>query len=274
MRNVDKAIVETFASAEFIQLSVANKQVNRNERLLEDSRVFSYETYAREIHPPIAVDLPIPLGLQELPRCLDMPIRLSGSLDYRLPVDWQALAPTLEHIIAVEHEHNPSWQDYNCYITVDSKTVTTGEQQRHGGLHVDGFQGERIAEKTKITRNYVATTNGGTQFWNQRFIVADPAKFNVFKGFDLQVDGEPFIAEPDTFYFMDAYTVHESGFAAFDGLRSFLRVTFDLKEFDRLGNTHNPSLAYSWPMVARTAQDEVIEPRLSDILASPYFPTA
>ncbi len=270
-RNDDKKIVETCASSEALNLSIP-KAPQANQRLLEDQRDFTYQRYAEEIHPPVSIELPTPLGLQELPRCLDMPLRLSGDDEYLLPVDWSPLKETLEHIIAVEHAHNENWKDYNCYITVDSKEVKVGEQQRHGGLHVDGFQGERIAEKTKITRNYVATSNGGTQFWPQRFVVADPAKFNVFLGFELQADGEPFIAEPDTFYFMDAYTVHESGFAAFDGLRSFLRVTFDLKQFDRLGNTHNPALAYSWEMVARTAQDEVIAPRLSDVLASPYFP--
>jgi len=273
MRNDDKAIVQTYAADTFIPLTLPSAGF-KSPRLNEDQRVFAYERYAEEIHPPIAIELPIPLGLQELPRCLDMPIRLKDEEEYRLPEDWAPLKETLEHIIAVEHEHNPSWRDYFCYITVDSKPVKVGEQQRHGGLHVDGFQGERIAYKTKVTRNYVATTNGGTQFWEQRFVVADPKRFNAFLGFDLQIDGEPLVAEPNKFYFMDAYTVHESGFAAFDGLRSFLRVTFDLKRFDRLGNTHNPNLDYDWEMVHRTAQDEVAAPRLSDVMASPYFPTA
>lgn len=71
---------------------------------------------------------------------------------------------------------------------------------------------------------------------------------------------------------MDAYTVHESGYAEFDGKRIFVRLTFDLKKFDRLGNTRNPNLSYEWEMVARNAQELVEEPRLTDIIASPYFP--
>ncbi len=271
MRNEDGAIVETFASSKASELAIAPSS-QANSRMLEDPRIFSYERYAQEVHPPISTGLLLAAGDLELPRCLDMPIRLAGQENYLLPDDWSILTGTLEQIIGLEHAHNRNWRDYNCYITVDSSPVEAGEQQRHGGLHVDGFQGERIEEKTKIARNYVATTNGGTIFWPQRFVVADPARFNVFRGFDLQTDGEPLVAEPNVFYFMDAYTVHESGFAEFDGLRTFVRVTFDLKIFDRLGNTHNPSLGYSWPMVERNVQKGVWEPRLSDVMESPYFP--
>lgn len=270
MRNTDKEIVETFASKEYFALDLEETAII-DERLNEDERPFAYERYSEEIHPPIEVRIGA-LDLQPLPRCLDMPIRLRGESTYKVPREWMPLKGTLESIVAVEQAHNPHWRDYYTYITVDTKEVFTGEQQRHGGLHVDGFQGARIKEKHKITRNYVATTNGGTQFWPQRFVVADPEKFNVFEGFDLQIDGEPFVAKENTLYFMDAYTVHESGFASFDGLRVFLRVTFDLKPFDRLGNTHNPNLDYNWKMVARNAQELVVRPRLTDVMASPYWP--
>lgn len=268
-RNQDKEIIETFASNEAMTL-IPMTCDELNPRLSEDERVFTYERYAEEIHPPIEVFGK--LELTELPRCLDMPIRLAGEEAYQLPKEWSSLAPTLERIIGVEHAHNPHWRDYFTYITVDCKPMSLGEQQRHGGLHVDGFQGSRIEEKTKITRNYVATTNGGTQFWPMPFVVADPEKFNVFEGFDLQAEGSPFVAKADTVYFMDAYTVHESGYAEFEGNRIFLRVTYDLKRFDRKGNTHNPNLSYDWPMVKRNAQELVATPRTSDLLASPYFP--
>lgn len=272
MRNTDSKITETFANDEYISLNIEQKSVFYNEKIQEDERIFSYERYFEEIHPPVKVAIEEP-NFSMMPQCLDMPIRLAGETDYRLPTNWVKLKETLEQLIAIEHRHNSNWKDYHTYITVDNRPVKVGEQQRHGGLHVDGFQGERINPKTKTTRNYVATTNGGTQFWTQRFIVADPKKFNVFKGFDLQTDGSPLIAEPNNFYFMNAYTVHESGFAEFDGDRIFVRLTYDLKKFDRLGNTKNPHLNYNWNMVKRNAQEQVEAPRLTDIIESPYFKT-
>lgn len=246
------------------------ESATRTPLLNEDPRVFNYETYYREVHEPVAV----PVGLDEgqYPRCLDMPLRLAGEDEYRLPVEYEGLHDTLTALISIEHENNLNWQDYNTYLTVDYSEVRVDDQQRHGGLHVDGFQGERIIEKTKVTRNYVATTNGGTLFWPQRFIVADPARFNVFEGFDLQVDGEPLIADTCSFYFMDAYTVHESGFADHDGPRLFVRLTYDVKQFDRDGNTENPSVPVPWTPVKRHVWDDVESPHLTDIIDSSYFP--
>lgn len=247
-------------------------QVSINPKLNEDERLFSYTRYAEEIHSPVALSHidTTPLKSQ-YPRCLDMPIRLAGDEEYRLPEEWIGLSPLLRSIISNEHAHNPNWIDYYTYITVDCSFVSPQEQQRHGGLHVDGFQGDRITEKTKVTRNYVMTTNGGTRFYPQRFIVADPQEFNVFQGFDLQAERYD-VADTHTVYFMDAYTVHESGIAVEAGLRTFLRVTYDLKVFDRLGNTKNSALDYDWEMVARNAQDLVRTPHLTDIEKSPYFP--
>lgn len=233
--------------------------------LPEDERVFDKARYATEVHAPVPV---LPTGDlldREFPRCLDMPIRLAGDTTYRLPNEWVPLVPVLGHILAIEHANNPHWADYHTYITVDCSTVEADGQQRNGGLHVDGFQGARIDPKTKVTRNYVATSNGGTRFYPQRFNAdLDDATFNLFEGFDLQA-GQPQVAPENMVCFMDAYTVHESGLASRDGLRTFLRVTFDLKPFDRFGNTRNAMLDYDWDMVTRTVHETLQTPTWADI---------
>lgn len=242
-----------------------------NEGLLEDERVFDYRNYSEsDKHAPIPLpEIDLNVLNKEYPRCLDMPIRMANESSYYLPEEWEELLPLIQDIVDNERTHNPHWRDYYTYMTVDCGIVKPDEQQRHGGLHVDGFQGERINPKTKITRNYVMTTNGGTRFYPQKFVVVDPAKFNVFQGFDLQAE-EPIIADENVVYFMDAYSVHESGLASHGGLRTFLRVTFDLKVFDRLGNTHNSMLDYDWDMVTRTVHEEVTTPTMKDVEGSPY----
>lgn len=265
-RNTDHTVVETFANREFVLLEPDYfKPDELNDDLIEDEELFSYKNYMTNNRAPVKVLDASPFAVK---RCLDMPLRLSGERQYRLPTDWMELKPILDRLVGIEHAHNPNWMEYNTYLTVDVKSVSSGEQQRHGGLHVDGFQGERIREKTKVTRNYVGTTNGGTQFWVQPFIVADPSKFNVFEGFDLQRKGEPIIAEPNCFYFMDAYMVHESGYADFNGERVFIRLTYDLKIFDRLGNTRNPNLQYDWEMVERNVWEQVTTPTFENISES------
>lgn len=226
----------------------------------EDARVFDKARYATEVHPPVPLLSTGDFLNTELPRCLDMPLRLAGDTTYLLPHEWSRLGPVLERILTIEHTNNPHWADYHAYLTVDCSTVVADDQQRNGGLHVDGFQGARINPKTKVTRNYVATSNGGTRFYPQTFNAdLDDSVFNLFEGFNLQA-GTPHIAPENTVCFMDAYTVHESGLAARDGLRTFLRVTFDLKPFDRHGNTHNAMLDYHWDMVARTVHETLQTP--------------
>jgi hypothetical protein len=245
--------------------------------LREYERFFDYKRYAGEIHTAHALeDINTTLFTQELPRCLDMPLRLAGQSHYHLPQEWTALRPMLEEIIETEHAHNPHWRDYHTYLTFDCSRVEANEQQRHGGLHVDGFQGERIDPKTKITRNYVVSNNGGTRFFPQRFVVADPAQFNVFQGFDMQTQGWDTqnyqIGEEDVVYFMNAYTVHESGLARYTGNRFFVRLTWDLKRFDRKGNTHNTMLDYNWTMHERSIQKSLQSPDISDLESSPHYP--
>lgn len=271
VHNPEFTIDQYVSSDKGVQLNIGDTTVNEND-LQESSDIFAFEGYQNAHNFPLeipALDTEFLLK-QAFQRCLDMPLRLAGGTAYDLPEEWKALAPLLESIIAVEHAHNPNWRDYHTYLTIDAKYVVKEEQQRHGGLHVDGFQGSRIEDKTKITRNYVLTTNGGTRFYKQPFIVVDETQFNVFQGFDLQASVDPFIAKENTIYFMNAYTVHESGLASYDGLRTFLRLTYDLKKFDREGNTHNSMLNYSWDMVARNVHQRVATPTLADVHGSPY----
>jgi hypothetical protein len=262
-------IDEVVSSSNGVQLNPQKYSGEVEDRVLEDDEVFTFQGYreGRAPHPIPSVSTK-PLEAK-YPRCLDMPIRLAGETEYFLPEEWAGLQPLIESIIGVEHVHNANWSDYYTYITIDCKEIELGEQQRHGGLHVDGFQGIRIDPKTKITRNYVMTTNGGTRFYPQPFIVVDEEKFNVFQGFDLQAE-DYIVAEENLAYFMDAYTVHESGISERKGLRTFLRVTYDLKKFDRLGNTHNSMLDYQWEMFDRKVHQTVETPTMDDIQASKH----
>jgi hypothetical protein len=274
--NREQPAIDFYRSANTGQRFQVQAQGDWTETLAEDERVFAYRRYADEIHPPLPLPAINTECLQPLPRCLDMPLRLSGQETYHLPDEWAPVRPLLEQIIALEQTHNRHWRDYHTYMTIDCSELALDDQQRHGGLHVDGFQGERIREKTKITRNYIVSTNGGTRFYQQRFVVADPARFNVFHGFDMQTQGwnnNSFIeAEEGVVHFIDAFSVHESGRANRSGQRIFFRLTFDLKPFDRLGNTENGMLKTSWTAVARRIHDQVSSPDINDLIASPSFP--
>lgn len=196
------------------------------------------------------------------PRTLDMPIKFPGT-DYRLPLELVQLQGVLETIIGFEHAINPHADEYYAYVTVDQGMVRQGEMQRKGGLHVDGFQGARIQPKTYINRSYVVADMVPTVFYDQPFQTAhmDETRHNFFLDFDRQAqEGCVWRPEPFEIVLMDAYTVHRSDSAKQECFRTFLRVSYDVKIFDRLGNAHNPLFDYQWEMMARDTQAHLIAP--------------
>lgn len=246
--------------------------------LSEDSRPFNTFYHETEVHSPIQIlDVSQDPGFDsQIADCLDMPIRMAGEAEYAIPDNWLALTPALQRIIDIEHANNENWGDYYTYLSVHyTPFLLKGEQQRHAGCHTDGFQGVRVAERTKSSRSYVAVTNGGTRCYPQPFVAnLDASKFNVFEGFDLQVAkddvGNPLyeIAEEKQFYFFDAYTVHEAGGNARDGSRLFVRLTWEMKLFDRAQNTHNSMLDYDWTPEHYDVRADLITPTWADIEAA------
>lgn len=139
-RNNDHSIQEYVTGEESTKFLMNKKSTFYKEAIKEDDRVFDYNTYSQEIHTPKKLSfLETSVLKKEYLRCLDMPIRLKGQEEYSVPEEWKDLVPLIKNIAFIEQTHNPNWKDYYTYITVDCKYVTQEEQQRHGGLHVDGF---------------------------------------------------------------------------------------------------------------------------------------
>jgi len=53
---------------------------------------------------------------------------------------------------------------------------------------------------------------------------------------------------------MNPYCVHKGDHLSAQMrsvFRTFFRISYDVRQFDRLGNAHNPLFDYNWNMVAR-----------------------
>ncbi|MBK9041014.1 MAG: hypothetical protein IPL83_18005 [Bdellovibrionales bacterium] len=197
-------------------------------------------------------------------RVLDMPIKMSGGAEYRLPKELRPFVDTIQQI--VEHFHRiapPGFaQKAFAYITLDQGMVDPGATQRKGGAHVDGFQGARIHPKNELNYSYVVSNHTPTAFYDQPFHLEhlEERVHDHFLEMDLQkTDAARFLTEEYKIYLMNAYTVHEATQAQSPGFRTFLRISFDVKEFDRLGNTHNPLFDYNWKMAPRETQSGLIK---------------
>lgn len=217
-------------------------------------------------HAPVSVG---PLGRWGFPprqglRILDMPIKMAGGVEYRLPGLTAAYLP-LAHLAALIEAQALDPTPYYCYLTLDEVTVRPGETARNPGCHVDGFQGDRIQPKHAIDHSYVAVDVLPFAYYDQAFPCAhlDPARHDFFKYWDkiAQPDCKR-LALPNVLYGLTAYVVHEAtpNRTAAPLQRAFFRMTYSLREFDRLGNTHNPMFDYSWPMVPRETAESLTVP--------------
>ncbi len=196
-------------------------------------------------------------------RILDCPIKMKGSNEYRLPEEIIDLKHEIELIAQQEHFINSDVENYFCYITLDKKIVLKGKTGRKSGIHVDGFQGARLSSPLPIDHSYITCDNHSTIFYNQPFKVDnwDRLCHNYFLGFEAQKkDHHKKIYNPYEILYIDAYCLHESDIIVEDTYRTFFRMTYSIREFDRLGNAHNPMFDYQWKMLPRDTQSSLFCP--------------
>ena len=194
-------------------------------------------------------------------RCLDLPIKMAGSKEYRIPKEFAQFIEPISDMVAFENAHNKNSIDFYAYLTIDQSKTKKNETHRTSGLHVDGFQGARINPKVACDRSYIVTDCDCPSFWNQSFETVetmDDSTRNIFHEFDRT---KHYSAEikclPYNIYFMDSYAVHSAN-SSIKPSRTFCRLSFSIRQYDRLGNSHNNCFDYKWDMVERNIAANLI----------------
>jgi len=149
-------------------------------------------------------------------RCLDMPIKMAGSNEYKIPLEFKQFIATVSQMIAFEHGHNSDVLDFYAYLTV----------------------------------------------WNQSFETVefmDPAKQNLFYEFDrtLHLSSE-IRPNPYDITFIDSYLVHSANKIEDSKPRTFVRLSYSVRQFDRKGNSKNNCFDYSWEMFSRNISKDLV----------------
>lgn len=200
------------------------------------------------------VNVPIPTDIRAgFPRrnnrmILDMPIKFPKSAEYRVPNELSGFM-ALIWLIA-----DFGGSDEYCYLTIDE----SGES-RTGGCHVDGFQGSRVTKPTLADYSFIGVDACPPDFFNTSFDVRglDKNVHNYFKAFDNRATATATIHYPvENILEMSCYTVHRAAEVAQP--RTFFRMTYSARKFDRLGNTHNPMFDYDWNMEHRNVAESLI----------------
>lgn len=195
-----------------------------------------------------------------VPIIRDMPIKFPNS-DVRLPIELSQFENTIRKILEIEKAINPDYDEYYCYLEVDQGEVRPGTLQRELPCHVDGLQGARTNPKVKINHSYIVGSALPTIFYNQPFDLSrlDETKHNFFWEMNRQVretnSAHAVQGQPWEIQLMDAYTVHRGCEATEPVFRTWIRLSFEVRIFDRVGNTKNPLFDYNWKMEPRDIED-------------------
>lgn len=196
----------------------------------------------------------------------DMPIYMPGQ-GFKIPAEFRPILPIITRIISAEGTCNPNIGKCNAYITLDSGLVHPDTYARREGLHVDGF----------LTHTNSVQSKDGTLWGDNTYIVSDAEELQTefYPGpFDLaHVDvnnasdvlqalaeqGKQMSYKQAHAYDIvklttnNVHAVHPNN-TEYCIQRSFLKMTFSERLFNRLGNTINPHLQYQFAYVPRTAE--------------------
>lgn len=180
---------------------------------------------------------------------LDMPIKVPGS-DIRLPEDLRdrGLEEIIDRCVEFEKSINAGYDEYYLYLTVHQSDVEASKTQRRAGAHIDGMQGERYPEKFEVCHSYLVNDAVPTRFYVQEF-PSDLCELtqNWFYEFDRVKDADRAVmSENLEINLMTAYNVHESTEALEDVRRTFVRLEFSKKQFNRVENTVNELFDLNW----------------------------
>jgi hypothetical protein len=144
---------------------------------------------------------------------------------------------------------------------VDGGWVERGVLQREAPCHVDGFQGARWRPKVRGNHSYTVSNAVPTAYYLQAFDFSalDEARHNYFWEMNRQValSNSQFAWQPadGEMTLMDCYCVHRGMPSPVRIYRTFIRISFEVRIFDRLGNAHNPLFQYDWEMVPRDIEE-------------------
>lgn len=194
----------------------------------------------------------------------DMPIHAPG-IGWKIPAELAPHISILEQVEAAERAANPYIDQCFAYVTFDSGIVAPKHYARRSGLHVDGFltKSNRIPEIDGIVygdNTYIMCDDLGTEFYSGPFnlsqVDTDDANA-VLKAFDKQGMSMSYTqAIPYKIYRMtvnDVHAVHPNDTGEYRQ-RNFIKVTFSIRPFNRLGSTINPLLdTLNWQYVPRDA---------------------
>lgn len=236
-------------------------------------RIFDYNAFSLPRHPPLSIgfledkevfDQPLE---ENMLQAQDMPIGFpttSEEYEYRVPEEYSKLREFIQKVANVWHKLEPNAHQYYAYLSVSYGTVPAWTAQRRPSIHCDGFQSVRVEPKERGEYTFVASNALPTVYYIESYDVSglDPAKDDFFVAYSKSTQSDPVDCQkPYEIIMMDPYCLHAAIANTTDNpiTRTFVKLIYSTRVYDRIGNAHNPAFDYTWKMVRREAQQDLLE---------------
>lgn len=178
-------------------------------------------------------------------RVLDMPIYMPDQ-GWCIPEQLKQFKDVID--LTESNEELYGYKDtHYVYITVDQKIVAAGATGRRKGLHTDAFGGE-VGEE--VTHTYILSDVMPTKFYTDRFPISSLDCQKSLEEFKLYANN-PVYYPCKQVLLLDPYVVHESPYATEDTKRTFVKISYSRKKYNRGGNTRNGLFKYDWTFIPR-----------------------
>lgn len=201
------------------RMVIEPSKTNRQRRLHEVGTLWDQSKFSLGHTPLVIEDIEYPDHIILNTRVLDLPIKVPGDHKVTLPTELQHAHNFCKKVLDYVYSTSPKqYEATYAYLTVDEGMIPPRRTQRHEGLHVDGFQGDRIGDALPVDFSFICWFGEGapTKFYPYGFDceALDRAKDNFSQYWTQSAQRrslKPYHARKNTIYGMDAYTIHESG---------------------------------------------------------------
>lgn len=169
-----------------------NTSITENTALVSDSETVNKSK--KPVKLPTVTTTAFTVETPEIPMTL---VKKAGDNSYVIPHEAKELTSLLAELMSIEQSNNPSWKDYNVYLTIEN------------GKHLHPVPTNELAQDTNLIRNYIVSAD-----WNPL----------------MKLESENLLRlEESTVYFFDSRSTHPKPVS--DRLKGlFLRLTYSIKE--------------------------------------------
>jgi hypothetical protein len=213
--------------------------------------------------PEVIGAVPLACMVNQGLRFLDMPIHMPG-VGWRVPPRLARyermiqMAKDREAMFESGVGGSTGWSALYVYITVDQKFVPASTYGRRPGPHSDAYEDVALMLSpmtTPVAHTYICMDCVPTEFYPATTFGLGRATSCVdsLKSFERTAARAAATRTfpPGTLLRLDPFVVHRAALAPEDVQRTFVKISFSEKRYNRQGNTHNPLFAYDWVMKPR-----------------------